>query len=375
LKAFLRQLILFALSLGLTLQSQASPGFCSAVYLPKIFTSPSTLKSFFLPHALRNFDSDLYWKVRTNSFSELSLSPKEMKRIEVKLALIDQLLPEESLAWSKRLSEMNLLRVRQMNSLFSRYQLKDLSDSYLRRQLITQLYLLEETPWMGLAKAIRLSTTETVQGWASRTFEQRVLSQGLKNALKEMLPNQPAHLASARLILKKLFRSGWLNLPQRLPQFNRNLDSELIEKLLWEGVKPNEQALVSLMNKDHLIEAYDHFTRLYAFAATVAVVAIMYSMLPQLQDQFDREFAAKQKEAINDPENIKKRNEKFQQTMNSLDQMDQRLDQELAQLQSQDPKQRLYQDTLSTFETLNHRSATEAEKQSLRQQLGLSNGY
>ncbi|MDG0816034.1 hypothetical protein [Bdellovibrio svalbardensis] len=290
-----------------------------------------------------------------------------MKRIEVKLALIDQVMPTGKLKWSERIFNLGLLRVRDLNALFSKYQIQDFQDPYLRKQFITQLYTLHETPWMGLRKSVELSRNERLQEWVVRTSEQRMLNAGLRELVDEMSLGNASILKLAQVNLKKVLSSGWLGLPTRLPMFNKPLEPIIFEKILWEGPASYEQALRSVMKKDHAADVYNNFTRAYNKAAMVALIAVLYYTLPQMQDELEEQVLKAQESHAQDPENVKKRDEAFQKAMANLDKMAQQID----ELNNQDPKEQMFQETLVMFESANNRKATATEIQTLREKLGL----
>lgn len=367
-KIIWRQIQIAVCIFSICFQAFAEPGLCPQVFIDhKVLESPSLIQKILLPQALLAFDANLYWQVRTAELSALHLSKDELKRVEVKMALLDRLLPVSGEKWIDKIHSTSSLRAREMNALISRYTLSELQDPYLRKQFITQLYLLKETPWLGFKKSIEISKNENLQNWLQRGLDKHLLNYGLKSALKEFGLAKPTQLEMARLYLKKALAGGWLNLPRSLPVISANLDNTAMEAMLWDGVKPHDKALQQLMKKDHLIENYNQFARVYQRVGTIIMVALVFYLYPQMQEKFEKELQEKEEALANSPEKIKERDQAFANAMRSLDQIDKSLD----EMASQNPKQQMYEETLLLFESVNKRPATSDELQQLRTKIGL----
>ncbi|QLY25834.1 hypothetical protein [Bdellovibrio sp. KM01] len=295
---------------------------------------------------MNKFDAELYWHVRTTPSKDLNLTNKDLKRLETKLAIIDKTLPASSERWTARLLNLKVMRLRELNSLLSRSKIADLQDPFLRRQFVTQLYLLSQSPWIGLGKSIELSRIETISSWAERTAEQRLLNDGLAGILKELGFTNPTTLQKARINLKKIASSGILGLPLNLPKINKSLDGKS-------------------MRQDHAVDIYNDVSRIYGKAAMVVMIAVLYNTFPDLQKEIEDQINHKIKERENDPETIRKRDEAFAAAMQALDKVGGQID----QLTSQDPKQTMFEETLALFESMNQRKATDTEIKEMREQI------
>jgi hypothetical protein len=345
-----RLILISIFVLGVSLQTFARPRLCSSVFETESgISKPSELiRTLLTPKSINRFDAELYWYVKTTPTQNLNLSNKEMKKLETKLALIDKILPISGQSWASRLLSLKLMRLREVNKLFSGLKLSDLQDPFLRKQFITQLYLVSQSPWIGLQKSIEISRIESVSAWSERTTEQRLLNEGIPKILNDLGFSEATDLQKFRLTFKRVISSGILQVPLKLPMIAKSLDGKS-------------------MSQDHAIDIYNNISRVYGKAAMAVIIAVLYYTLPELQKDIEERINEKFKENEMDPENIRKREEAFNKAMNELD----KVSEQIEQLSNQDPKQAMFEETLELFESMNHRKATASEILQLKQQIGI----
>lgn len=223
-----------------------------------------------------NFNDKEYFKwleIYKDSANELSkLNPVS---IEQKMALIEvinaKLIPtafhaEKSL--TAEAQKLNLLKLKKLQTHMQRF---DLSSKLTRDDLESfsaDLMIILKGPPMSLLDYFTINKTKRMNERLMRMVQEDMLLIGLKGIV-ERIPEKESYtrLERGKYLVKRFFQYKiwkYLVIPYDLPWIEKvKIPDELMEKILVDGLDAHDQELITLLNKQGMIDHYERFRKVY----------------------------------------------------------------------------------------------------------------
>jgi hypothetical protein len=145
----------------------------------------------------------------------------------------------------------------------------------------SELFILLKGPPVSLLDYFTENKTQRMGRRLYRVIQEEFLVKGLKNIILQFPEReQYTMIENAKIFIGRVTRNKlWqlTSLPLDLPFINRlDLPSELLEKILLDGIEPHSTALLAHFKKQNMLDNYERFRTAYRTVAFGAFFIYFY---------------------------------------------------------------------------------------------------
>jgi len=216
----------------------------------------------------------LKWQeIYKDSQNELtSLNPVTL---EQKLALIEVINAKTLVAIEKQTPSLKFdiqkLSALKLKKLSNHLEKMDLTSKLTRDELedfAADLFIILKGPPVSLMDYFTANKSKLMNRRIFRTVQEDMLVMGLKGML-ERIPEKTnySRLEDGKYLLKNFFQLKiwkYMVIPYDLPWFEKlNIPTELLEKILLEGLSKHNEELITHLKSQNMIDHYERFRKVY----------------------------------------------------------------------------------------------------------------
>jgi hypothetical protein len=181
-------------------------------------------------------------------------------------------------------AELASINSKKMKKIFKLFKNFDPSSKVTREDLqnfSSELFILLKGPPVSLLDYFTENKTQRMGRRLYRVIQEEFLVQGLKNIILQFPEKeQYTMIENAKIFIGRVTRNKlWqlTSLPLDLPFINRlDLPSELLEKILLDGIEPHSTALLAHFKKQNMLDHYERFRTAYRTVAFGAFFIYFY---------------------------------------------------------------------------------------------------
>jgi hypothetical protein len=232
------------------------------------------------------FDEELYFRSLEIYTNEKELTLLTPSSTEEKMALIEVI--QNRYAYFAGVpslqQELATLNSKQLKKIFSLMKSFDPSSQVTREDLesfSSELFVILKGPPVGLLEYFTENKTALMNKRLYRIVQEELLIKGLKSIVSQFPEKtrytilEKARLHINRIVRFKLWRLA--SLPLDLPFIDQvKLPDELLEKILFDGIDEHSEELVTIFQKQHMIDNYERLRKAYRTIAYAAAFSYFY---------------------------------------------------------------------------------------------------